>query len=355
MKKKRVFRNKLKKWCPGLFLILRTIICVFLRDKRYIEKVIMFEDNPENDYLDIKHNGSVDYGKILYVIKENSNREGFCATLRFIIGFILYAKEHGFAPVIRLSKDFIYYDEEMSKEISNPWEYYFLAPENDYDENVAKHVCYCRFYHMMDMEVYPKLHAYYTENYYDEELFKACSPVIRDYFSIKPEIVCEAKKLLDIERDGMILGVHFRGTDFKQGFNEHPVFVDIEQTIEAIKKAIELNNIGAVFLATDDESAYKRIKESIDNVDLLHFEDVYRSDGDKSVAFSESERKYHRYLLGYEIVRDMYTLSLCDGLIAGKSSVSFLSNLYKHSRNEEYKYMQILDNGNNENNKNFQR
>ena len=40
----------------------------------------MFEDNPENDYLDIKHNGSVDYGKILYVIKENSNREGFCAT-----------------------------------------------------------------------------------------------------------------------------------------------------------------------------------------------------------------------------------------------------------------------------------
>jgi hypothetical protein len=50
----------------------------------------------------------------------------------------------------------------------------------------------------------------------------------------------------------------------------------------------------------------------------------------------------------------MYTLSLCDGLVAGKSSVSYQSNLYKHSRYEEYEYMHIIDNGNNVNEKKFE-
>ena len=83
------------------------------------------------------------------------------------------------------------------------------------------------------------------------------------------------------------------------------------------------------------------------------YADVFRSDNDTSVAFSKSDRKYHHYLLGYEIARDMYTLSLCDGLVAGKSSVSYLSNLYKHSRDEEYEYMKIIDNGNNVNENSF--
>ncbi len=79
-----------------------------------------------------------------------------------------------------------------------------------------------------------------------------------------------------------------------------------------------------------------------------------RSDGNRSVAFSKSDRRCHHYLLGREIVRDMYTLSLCDGLVAGKSSVSYMSNLYKHSRNEEYEYMHIIDKGNNVNEKQFE-
>ena len=35
-------------------------------------------------------------------------------------------------------------------------------------------------------------------------------------------------------------------------------------------------------------------------------------------------------------------------LLAGKSSVSYVSNLYKRSRNEKFEYLKILDKGNNE-------
>ncbi len=352
--KKRKIKRKVRNKSPRMMLLMRTINRIMQKDEQYIQKVLMFGDDPDYDYIDITHNGNTDYGKIIYVIKENSNSEGFCATLRFIIGFLMFAKEHGFEPVIRLTKDFIYYDEEKSKEISNPWEYYFTFANREYDESKALHVCYSQYYHMMTLKQYDKLSAYEVENYSDEDLFKACSPVIKEYMGLRPEIVNEATEFLGRAKDGdgMIIGVHFRGTDYKKGYNKHPVFVGVEQTIEEIKKAIETQKVRAVFVATDDSTACDEIRKSIGDVEVLQYTDVYRSEGNVSVAFSKSDRKYHHYLLGYEILRDMYTLSLCDGLIAGKSSVSYLSNLYKRSRDEKYAYMHIIDNGNNVNDKN---
>ena len=343
------FKNKLKKRLPGLYLILRTVYCVIRRDKTYIQKSLMLFDDPKSDYLDIRHNGYKDYGKIIYVIKENSDREGFCATMRFILGYLLYAQNYGFEPVIRLSKEFIYYDEGMNEKIPNPWEYYFLSHGDDYDENLASNVCYCKYYHMMSLPEYEKLNAYSIENYYDEGLFKVCSPLINKYMEIKPEIISEASELICKTYAGgkKILGVHYRGTDYKRAYSGHPVCIEKEQVLCEIKKVLSGEKFGSVFLATDVASFYDNVKESFPEVTIMQFQNVYRSDGDISVAFTHDDRKYHHYLLGYEIARDMYALSLCDGLIAGKSSVSFMSNLYKHSRNECYEYMSIIDNGNN--------
>ncbi len=345
-------RKKQKKH-PGMFLLLRTLKHILLKDDEYIHRSLTLGDSPNYDYLEIKHNGTEERGKIIYVIKELSDREGFCATIRIIIGYLLYAEQSGFIPKINLTKEFLYFDEEKSKEFSNPWEYYFDPAEKVYDETKALNVCYARPYHMMAVKEYSGLDAYLEENYYNEEVFHICTPIIKKYLRLKPDIINESYAFLSENRDKgeKILGVHFRGTDFKQGYNGHPVHVSEEQMISEVKKAIIYEKFSTVFLATDDASFSNKLKDSIGETELLQYLDVYRSDGDQSVAFSKNDRKYHHYLLGYEIVRDMYTLSLCDGLVAGKSSVGFLSNLYKHSRNEGYEYMRIVDNGNHENKK----
>lgn len=331
----------------GVKLLFRTLKHVAAGDEKYMRHMSEFDEDA--DCLQIRHNGNTDYGKIVYVIKENTGYDGFCATLIYVIYFLLFAKEHGFATLIKMSPEFAYFDKEKSKEISNPWEYYFLPSGNSYDENKALNVCYCNYLHRDQMRKKYNLSPYNIENYYDESKFGVCLPLIRDYLVIKPDITDAAKAFLNpvTGHGGKILGVHFRGTDYTKGYNNHPVFVNEEQTIEEIKKAFETGKFEAVFLATDDAGIYDRIHEAIPDIDILFYSDVFRSSGDQSVAFSESERKYHKYLLGYEIVRDMYTLSLCDGLVAGKSSVGFLSNLYKHSRDEEYEYLKIIDNGNN--------
>ncbi|MBP5472677.1 MAG: O-fucosyltransferase family protein [Lachnospiraceae bacterium] len=332
---------------PGLRLLIKTLKHVIAGDRNYIRKIS--ELDGDSDLMEICHNGSTDYGSIVYVIKENTGYDGFCATLIYVIYFLLFAKEHGLAPVIKLSCEFAYYDREKCKEISNPWEYYFVPRDDACDESSALNVCYGNYHHLGFMKKRYDLSPYKAENYHDEKIFGLCLPVIRDYMRLRSEITNEASDILAsvTERGGKVLGVHFRGTDYKQGFDRHPVFVDEGQTIEEIVKAMDTGRFDAVFVATDDASVCERIKETVTDHPVLYFPDAYRSNGIESVAFSKSVRKFHHYLLGYEIARDMYTLSLCDGLVAGKSSVGFMSNLYKRSRDEEYEYMHIIDNGNN--------
>ena len=45
------------------------------------------------------------------------------------------------------------------------------------------------------------------------------------------------------------------------------------------------------------------------------------------------------------MLRDMYTLSLCDGFIAGMSQVSLAVRIFKKSRDEEFNNLCILNNG----------
>ena len=286
-----------------------------------------------------------------YVIRENTGYDGFCATLIYVMYFLMFAQEHGFAPVIKLTREFAYFDEEKSKEISNPWEYYFATPDDVCDESNAKNVCYCNYHHRDMMREKLPLSPYDAKNYDSDRVLEACLPLVRKYLKLKPEIIDDASEILKQvwNNGGKVLGVHFRGTDYKKGYDRHPVFVDEEETIAQIRKAMENVKFDAVFVATDDLNVFDRIKTALPNTIVLMHPDVYRSGGDVSVAFSKDDRKFHHYLLGYEIARDMYTLSLCDGLVAGKSSVGFMSNLYKRSRNEEYEYMHIIDNGNNEN------
>ncbi len=337
----------------GIYAIMRTLKRVIAGDKKFIQAVADYED--ETDFIKIHHNGNVDYGNVVYVIKENCDHDGFCATLRFIICYLIFAKQYGFVPKIVLSQDFVYYDEEKNKEISNPWEYYFKPVGNEYDTDKALNVCFGTYYQMQSIREKFDISSYNIEKYNDEETLKLCIPIVREYLVLKDEIVEECNNMFrDVkEKNGKILGVHFRGTDYKKGYNKHPVFVDEKTLIGEVKNVTDTGKYNAVFVATDDTSFGDKLRNDLGDIQVLMYSDVYRSDGDKSIAFSEDSRKYHKYLLGREIARDMYTLSLCDGLVAGKSSVSFMSNLYKCSRDEEYEYINIIDNGNYESNKLF--
>jgi hypothetical protein len=183
-----------------------------------------------------------------------------------------------------------------------------------------------------------------------KEMEQRMSVIVKKYVRIKPELektIREdfAKIIGDSKR---VLGIHYRGTDYKVGYNVHPTQVKIEQVESVIEEQLRGNRFETVFLATDEDGVYERLKERFGSC-IRRYEDVYRGSGTVSVAFSEDSREFHHYKLGLEVLRDMYSLSLCDGLVAGLSQVSLFAKLYKKSRDEKYMFEQMIDNGINKN------
>ncbi len=78
---------------------------------------------------------------------------------------------------------------------------------------------------------------------------------------------------------------------------------------------------------------------------LLIYNDVFRSKSGLPVHKQENDRLRHKYLLGFEVLRDMYTLVKCNGFIAGRSQVSLSVQIYKKMCNEQFEDFCILDNG----------
>ena len=154
--------------------------------------------------------------------------------------------------------------------------------------------------------------------------------------------------------DKKAIAVHYRGTDFKRNYNNHPIMVRIEQEIEEVQKLLDKGYYEKIFLATDEEEAIRQFV-SVFGDKVVYYSDTYRDDGgDESIAFSTDAREHHKYKLALEVLRDQYTLTNCDALVCGYSNVTFLARIMRKAWHEEYFRDYILiNNGINHNDKSF--
>ena len=71
--------------------------------------------------------------------------------------------------------------------------------------------------------------------------------------------------------------MHFRGTDYRRQYNNHPVFITINQEIEKVKETFEAGNYEVIFLATDEQEAVEAFKREFGS-GLKYFDDTWRAD-----------------------------------------------------------------------------
>lgn len=143
------------------------------------------------------------------------------------------------------------------------------------------------------------------------------------------------------------IGVHVRGSDFKIGFKEHPVAVDPSSDgghISILKDNMNKYGFEQIFLATEEVDTIKLFKDKFGEK-VIYFNDVFRVTGTISPGLVKCDRENHDYLLGLEVLRDMYALASCDGLIAGLSNVSTLSIILKKTFGEKFEFLNIINNG----------
>lgn len=327
------------KWKKSIHYALKGI--KHLGDEKYMDFFLERENDPF--LLEFAHNQSRLSDRKALLIPETGKGWGFFAEFRAMLAKMYFAECFGLEPYVEWGGEFLYSESEEINGSKNAFEYYFEQPMN-----VTKSELNARFFvSIAKPEQGAVVEREFRKDAYglNIEYLDILTDMYRKYIHLNPTTAAAISKDLNkLFKGTKILGVHFRGTDYKVGYQYHPVAVQIEQTIAAANEEFDKGGYQMIFLATDEVGAIERFNSEFSD-NLIYFEDVYRGTGNESVAFSKAGREHHHYRLGYEVLRDMFALSYCDGLVAGLSQVVNCARIAKKSRGEEYRTLNIIDNG----------
>lgn len=279
--------------------------------------------------------------EIVYYIQINNSVAGFFAVLRAVLDYCCYAEENGYMPYVKYGKDILYSENTFFLGTNNPFEYYFRQPSviPMWGLNIIK----SQLKHADNIELKYNLKplSYIVEDTYIERM----SSIYRKYLHLNEVTDKKIRRSIRHALKGKrTLGVHIRGTDFYKEFNNHPVPVTVDEYVMIINEELGKGNYEQVFVATDDKRCLKELKERI-QVPLIYYKNIMRAENNKSVAFERSERKNNNYLLGFEVLRDVYTLVACEGFIGCLSQIDIFVQIIKMSEGQRFTGLKIIDKG----------
>lgn len=292
--------------------------------------------------------------KIIYYICEDNANMGFFAMYRSWLEYLYFSDICGYVPAIYAGRHFAYKEENHALGTRNPFEYYFVQPaglglhevKNSYKVVTSN---------LLHREIVELVYTgKYGEYWYTQDYLRTMGNIVNKYVRFNEvtwKYICNGLEKLNIQNN-KVLGAHIRGTDFKRGFNVHPVYLTAEDCFSAIDGILEVKKYDKIFVATDDKRLLNQFLEKYGSK-MCCYKDVFRNDKDKSVVFEKSTRKNHKYRLGLEVLRDMYTLAVCDGLVAGISQVAVCAQINKIATGTMYEDLKIINKGINRNFKVF--
>lgn len=320
-----------------------------MNDCDFVNKVLLLGHNPNGFYM--KSYGEKNIDKNILFIEINAMM-GYA--YRYMLYALFEAECLGFTPVIRFNEKCAYLENHPINGTQNPFEYYFQQPADVSLESVyeSKRVFPFDMSHLARIEkdlgnLNPETPVGYVVT---EDYLNVLAQIARKH--LKLNAVTERKIMEGIKnlfpkdfREKRILGVHVRGTDFALNWENHPNMVMPEEFFSVTDKLLQGESaFDYIFLATDDSTRLDAFKERY-GAKLLYYTDVHREAGKKNIALCSVERENTHYLDGLEVLRDMYTLAECNGLIAGLSQISIAARIVRLARKGAFEYMKILDKG----------
>lgn len=298
----------------------------------------------EGVYPIIVHDqGNYNPNRLIYYIARKDQNEGFFAMLRTTLYYLEFADRFHLSPYIKWSDECAYYQKQGYEGRKNPFEYYF-KPCSDINEKEienSKNVVYAK---AEDVNVLKEF-SLESPYYYSSGFISKMGALLKKYIFLQETIEDQLKYDLEgLFQKFKVLGVHYRGTDFKKNYDSHPVALTPEDYYESIETALKENNYDKIFIATDDRQALKEFQNRFGKK-IIYYEDTLRAEGDVSVMYCNANRDNDNFLKGYEVLRDVYSMAHASGLISGVSMVSVFARIVKESTTQTFATDLFLDKG----------
>lgn len=306
-------------------------------NKELCDRIWAINNDPfENKIIEY---GSLNDHAIVYDLYLKHDSLGFFGLIRWLCAGLIYADRFGYKVCMHVDKNCLYYDPEF-KTTDNVLEYYFDLEDlvSVSEVNESKNVIQFESKHIGICDLY----------YEDRDSVRSYAEEWKKYFKLNKKISQKINEdIYSLLAGEKCVGVHYRGTDYKSGYKNHPIAVNIEETIAAIKNIPNLSEYKKIFVASDEEGAINRLKKEFGDM-VVTYSDTLRSVDGAALHTSKNVRKYHHYLLGFEVLRDVLTLASCDVLIAGHSNVSAFADVIKMANEQKYDYFYIINKGKNQ-------
>lgn len=331
---------------PRVFYVFRCL--KGFRDIRFVTDVNRI--NESNLVLNFQTYGNKNTDKNIFYIKLNSPHKGFFSMLLLVLDALIVADQYHLTPAVEYGNNCLYFERDAINGSTNPFEYYYKPVS---DVNLSEIPSSYRVLHFIEghrMQDYNKRvfvasAKVANEDEESQKYIEECARVYRKYIHLNETVsVYIQREIRQILTGSRTLGIHVRGTDFNVGYYMHAKVVTVDQFFQAIDNVIEQYGFDSIFLATDESETIQKFVDKYGEK-VKYYRDTYRSEDGKAIHFSQDNREHHKYNIGLEVLRDMMTLSCCDGLIAGLSNVSLAARIAKASRGEEYIYLNIINNG----------
>lgn len=290
----------------------------------------------------VEHQGKRNPDKIVYLFEEQDYSGGFCTLYHRLLLALTYAESFGMVPVIFWDDAKLHYFGNDNQPGRNALERFFepmsslTAPQALVSRNLVLgmpvHLC---------MNMAKPFERYNTSG---AEL-DICVSVQRKYVRIRADII----QTIDREREtllqeGKVLGVHLDGAVLKWGLKGYPVMPSVSECQTAVEKTMLEGGYEKIFVSTDDHNVVEMMRELFGEK-VLAYEDCCRTKGTMPVYLCDSQRQDHCARLGYEALRDIITLSKCEGLVTDLAQSGFLARVIKQARGEMFQHLCVMDKG----------
>ena len=323
---------------PFLYYTIRNISEILKHPKKYIIQNLQKKFTVKNILASAR-------GENYYIIRCNQPQCGLFAIFMFILDHLAYAEDKGLIPVLKMQKrNCLYREKKKINGTDNPWEYYFQLPTE---------VSITELFRARTITYGQRAFLRYKGIYYYAEKNKNILPsktqihelhgLVEKYIRFQPGLQRELDETWENVRKKYhrMMGVHVRGTDMNVAGKQHNrpsvklADPDWQQNI-----MIE-NNIDGIFLCTDDANVVSHFKTYFGDK-VFCTGSVRQIEGKtEGVHFDKTlgnGRHNHKYLLGKEVITDMYLLSKCDILVCGPSNVAFAAMIYNDGAYEKIIY-----------------
>lgn len=280
--------------------------------------------------------GNENPNRTYYVIRPIRNSvEGLMSLLNFVCLNIKYATFKGFDPVV----DFKNYKTQYNiNDLDNAWEYFFekLGDTNLEDVYKSKNVVVSGLEQMIN--------PYWDDdNWFCDDALKEIRSIVNDYICVRQDILDKVNnEIVSLNLD-KTLGLYLRGTDYTSlKPSGHPIQPNIESACLQAKEIMNKNGLDSVFLVTEDEKIYKKVKEYFeDKLHIVSFDKFisnYENRDFLSNSNSISELSNNSIERGTNYLIKILILSKCNSIVAGNTKGSLAACAFSKGYKTQYIY-----------------